>query len=140
MIAHFLFKAVALDEAACFRIQDDVQDYNTIRFSKFYGSKSEILCKDGREVRSNGSIIYYHVGMHRAREARARRFSGSVILGLGHSRARLFSGSAILGLGHSRARLFSGSVILGLGHSRAGLFPMSKIVETVIDIDFRHRE
>ena len=76
----------------------------------------------------------------RARHSRARPFSGSVILGLGHSRARSFSGSVILGLGYSRARSFSGSVILGLGHSRARLFPMSKIVETVIDIDFRHRE
>ena len=69
------------------------------------------------------------LGMHRARASRTRRFSGSAVLGL-----------AILGLGHSRARLFSSSVILGLGHSRARLFPISKIVETVIDIDFRHRE
>ena len=35
---------------------------------------------------------------------------------------------------HSRTRLFSSSVILGLGHSRAWLFPLSKIVDTVIDI------
>ena len=93
--------------------------------------------------------------MHRARASRARRFSGSAVLGLailelGYSRARMFSGlvilalgysrawlfsrSVILGLGYSRARLFPGSVILGLGHSRARLFPLSKILDTVIHI------
>ena len=43
-------------------------------------------------------LLYFFsvLGMHRARASRARRFSDSVILGLGHARARLFPLSKIL--------------------------------------------
>ena len=47
-------------------------------------------------------------------------------------RARAQTG--ILGLAYSRARSFSGSVILGFSYSRDRLFPLSKILDTVIDI------